>query len=180
VTKAFYRTDIKEKYRPFEGYTRICHSSSVFILIQSHNMGSWLVKGAVVMHFNLKDSTEQMNAMKDRVARRVRARLNRAETEGKKVLNQLGAELDSKDPALSAVVARIRARNPNLKTFAKNLDVATYDLRGRLTWDLAMMSAYAKMKAEQAYAKDIKPRLSQVIAQLEDKLKTLKEKSKLQ
>ena len=128
------------------------------------------------MHFSLKGSSEQMNAFTDRLGKRVKARWGKAETEGRKVLDQLGAQLDADDRSLRAVVSRLRSKNPTLKVFARNLDVATYDLRGRLNWDLSMMSAYAKLQAEKAYSKDIKPRIDQYASQLEETLKTLKER----
>lgn len=129
------------------------------------------------MHVNLKSSTEQLNAIKERVAKHIQAQWGKAEAQGRKVLNELGAELDAEDHSLSAVVARIRAKNPTLKVLAGNLDLATYDLRGRLNWDLSMMSAYAKMRAEQTLERDIKPRMNEYLSQVEEKIKAIKGKS---
>ncbi len=128
------------------------------------------------MHFSLKASSEQMNALTERLSKRVKARWSKAEKEGRKVLDQLGAQLDAEDHSLKAVVSRLRSKNPTLRVLARNLDVATYDLRGRINWDLTMMSAYAKLQAEKAYRRDIKPRIDHYTEQLEDSLKTLKEK----
>lgn len=129
------------------------------------------------MQVNLKSSTEQLNAIKERVARQFQVQWNKAEAQGRKVLNELGADLNAEDKSLSSVVARIRAKNPTLKVLATNLDVATYDLRGRLTWDLNMMSAYAKMRAEQTFERDIKPRITEYLGQVEDKIKAMKNKA---
>lgn len=128
------------------------------------------------MQLRFKDSAAQLNAMGEKVRKQLAARLKKAEAEGRKVLNGLGADLSAEDHSLSAVVARIRANNPDLRRLAYNLDAATYDLRGRLNWDLTMMSAYARLKAEEAYQREVKPRVEQAVAEAETRIRALIEK----
>ena len=115
------------------------------------------------MQVNLKSSTEQLNTIKERVAKQFQVQWNKAEAQGRKVLNELGADLMQKTNPCHLSVCPHSCQNPTLKVLATNLDVATYDLRGRLTWDLNMMSAYAKMRAEQTFERDIKPRITEYL-----------------
>ncbi|RMF17079.1 MAG: hypothetical protein D6758_06940 [Gammaproteobacteria bacterium] len=113
----------------------------------------------------LKAPVEQLNKVRDLV-----------ETEGKRVLKQLGADLDQ-SRNLADVVAQLREKNPDLKTLSYNLDAATYDLRNRLVWNTRMMAAYSRLQAEKALDTKVKPQIQAYTEQLESQLKTLREKA---
>ncbi|WP_369601837.1 hypothetical protein AAIA72_02275 [Hahella sp. SMD15-11] len=113
----------------------------------------------------LKAPVAQLNKVRDLV-----------ETEGKRVLKQLGADLDNA-PTLADVVAQLREKNPDLKTLSYNLDAATYDLRERLKWNARMMAAYSQLQAEKAFEEKVKPQLQAYTEQLENQLRALREKA---
>ncbi len=113
----------------------------------------------------LKAPVAQLNKVRDLV-----------ETEGKRVLKQLGADLDNA-PTLADVVAQLREKNPDLKTLSYNLDAATYDLRERLKWNTRMMAAYSQLQAEKAFEEKVKPQLQAYTEQLENQLRALREKA---
>ncbi|AZZ91510.1 hypothetical protein EUZ85_12510 [Hahella sp. KA22] len=125
---------------------------------------------------NSKSQVDRLTTLKDQLQRQLQSGLSTVEQEGKKVLNQLGADLDNEDKSLKAVVTRIRAKNNTLKDFARNIDAATYDVRGRIRWNATMMSAYAKMQAEKAMDKEVKPRLETYKHNLESRIKDLLDK----
>lgn len=126
----------------------------------------------------IKNSTAQINEIRSRVQSALQAQWAKAETEGRRVLNQLGAELDAEDNSLNAVVQRIRAKNPDIRTFGRNLDVATYDLRGSLNWNANMMAAYARLKAGERLEADVLPRLQKAREDLEGRVKALVAKAR--
>lgn len=129
------------------------------------------------MQDTLKQSAEQLAQLRDRVQTALQSQFDRVEAEGRRVLNQLGAELDAEDHSLAAVVKRLREKNPSLKVLGRNLDIATYDLRGRLNWNASMMAAYARMKAGERFESEVLPRLQKAREDLEVRVRQLLEKS---
>ncbi len=120
---------------------------------------------------------DQLNAAKTRIQAQFSSGLLVLETEGKKLLNELGADLANKDRSLKAIVARMRKKSPSLKQFAINLDASTYDLRAKANWNVHMMSAYAKLQAERAYIKEFKPKVNSLLETVNSKLKQVAEKA---
>ena len=119
----------------------------------------------------IRSQLDQLSTIKDGLQSQLNKGLLSAELEGKKVLKQLGADLDTTDLKVAEVVAAIRENNPSLKDFALNVDAATYDFRYRLNWNARMMSAYAKMQAGKTIEKEIKPKLEGYYQQAESALK---------
>ncbi|OZG73810.1 hypothetical protein BTA51_08360 [Hahella sp. CCB-MM4] len=120
---------------------------------------------------------EQLNEAKGRLQAQLSSSWARLECEGKKLLNSMGADLNNEDKSLTAILTRLRQKNPTLRQLTLNLDTSTYDLRERANWNLHMMSAYARMQAEKTYSREIKPRLLAMIDTLESGLKRLSEKT---
>ncbi len=99
------------------------------------------------------------DSLKQRYESQLRPQVDKASSELRKVLKDLGVSLDE-ERSLKDVVTQIRSKNPTLREFSINLDMATYDLRKKLWWDANMLSAYAYDKAGKAYETDVKPKFS--------------------
>lgn len=124
----------------------------------------------------IKTQMKQVQAFADKLQEQVRPQLEKANQEGKRVLKQLGAEVGESD-SLSQIFAQIREHNPTLKQLIFNIDAATYDARKQLSWNANMMSAYAVMEAEKAYAKQVKPTLTRYAESVEAQIKQLTDKA---
>ena len=115
--------------------------------------------------------------MKDKQDKTIKTTLQNSwkqvETEGKRILNSLGADLGNTDNSLGAVFTRIRAHNPNLKSFVTNFDTATYDARTKINWDAHMISAYAKVQFDKALTDVVKPKLETYKSTIESKTNAL-------
>lgn len=109
------------------------------------------------MSEKLNEVKARIETLQSKVSEGFDSASRKVESEGRKILNGLGAELDSEENSPAEVIKRLRAHNPDLKTLFRNLDTATYDLRGRLNWDLAMLGAFTRMKVEKTYNQDIQP-----------------------
>ncbi len=106
----------------------------------------------------LKSQLRQVSGLGEKFSARLQPQLNTASTELRKMLRQLGADLD-KSHSLTEIVSQVREKNPSLSRLLLNLDAATYDTRKQLSWNAHMFSAFAYNKAEEAFARDLKPLL---------------------
>ena len=120
----------------------------------------------------LKTQLKQVQAIREKVESRLQPQLSRASGELKKMLKQLGADVDQTH-SLAEIVAQVRERNPSISKLMLNLDAATYDTRKQLSWNAHMLSAFAYNKAEQAYMQDLKPRLDNYRSRAESRIKNL-------
>ena len=102
---------------------------------------------------------------------------NQVGFEGRKILNTLGADLVNEDKSLSAVMSRIRDKNPSLKKFVINLDSATYDVRVKINWDAHMLSAYAWWQLDKALTDVVRPKIDTYRTTVEAKTNELVEKA---
>lgn len=109
----------------------------------------------------VKVQLDQLKKQSEKLQVELGKGLEVAKVEGQRILKELGVSHAEKID-LNELVAELRKANPSIRTFLRNLDVATYDNRFRLNWNATMISAYAKQQAEKAYAKDVKPRLAEV------------------
>ncbi|SFM18155.1 hypothetical protein [Marinobacter zhejiangensis] len=109
---------------------------------------------------SLKNGLESVQATRKRLEDQVRPTLDWATAELKKVLADMGADV-SEPTTLSHVVAQVRKKNPSLKALARQLDVATYDLRKKLWWDANMMTAYVSEQAGKTYEAEVKPKIQE-------------------
>lgn len=109
---------------------------------------------------SFKHSLESVQATRKRLEDQLRPQLDWASEELRKVLSDLGA--DTSEPAsLKDMLGQIRAKNPSVRALARQLDVATYDLRKKLWWDANMMTAYVTDKAGTTYETEVKPKLTE-------------------
>jgi len=104
----------------------------------------------------LKSQLKQVSGFPGKVGARLQPQRDSISVELRKMLRQLGADLD-KSQSLPEIVAQVREKNPSLSRLLLNLDAATYDTRKQLSWNAHMLSAFAYMKAEQAYVRDLRP-----------------------
>jgi len=102
---------------------------------------------------------------------------DQVESESKRILNALGADLVNEDKSVSAVLSRIRQHNPDLKSFVINLDSATYDVRVKMNWDAHMLSAYAMWQMDKALTDVVKPKIEACISNAEAKKGELMDKA---
>lgn len=109
----------------------------------------------------VKVQLDQLKKQSEKLQVELGKGLEVAKVEGQRILKELGVSHAEKID-LNELVAELRKANPSIRTFLRNLDVATYDNRFRLNWNATMISAYAKQQAEKTYAKDVKPRLAEV------------------
>lgn len=99
------------------------------------------------------------DSLKQRYESQVRPQFDRANSEFRKVLRDLGVSVDE-ERSLKEVFTQIRAKNPTFRDLTLNLDMATYDLRKKLWWDANMLTAYAYDKAGKTYETDVAPKFS--------------------
>ncbi len=121
--------------------------------------------------------SKEKQSMKDRLQTQFENSKSFVETEGKRILNQLGADLAQEDRSLNAVLGRIRAKNPSLRKFVNNLDTATYDLRTKMNWDAHMISAYARLQVEKKIETVVKPKVEEYLQQFETRAEEFKTKA---
>ncbi len=119
---------------------------------------------------------KQVQSVGEKIHSKLKPQLDKATKEGKKVLSQLGSDT-TEEKTVAGVIAEIREHNPTLKRLILNLDSATYDTRKQLSWNAAMMSAYAKLQAEIKFNKDLKPAIDGYLSTVDEKLKSLLEKA---
>lgn len=124
----------------------------------------------------IKSQIKHVQELADKLQEQIKPQLEKANQEGKRVLQQLGAEVEE-NSSVSTVFSQIREHNPTLKQLFLNLDTATYDARKQLSWNANMMSAYALMEAEKAYDKQVKPVVNRYVENVEAQLKVLTEKA---
>ena len=108
---------------------------------------------------------------------RLQSGWDQVELEGKKILNDMGADLVNEDKSPGAVISRIRQKNPNLKKFVINLDSATYDVRVKMNWDAHMLSAYALWQLDKKLSDVVKPKIDTCLNTVESKTHELVEKA---
>ncbi len=107
---------------------------------------------------SIKSGLESVQSTRKRLEDQLRPQLDWATAELKKVLTEMGADV-SEPASLADVVEQIRSKNPSLRALARQLDVATYDLRKKLWWNANMMTAYFTDKAGKTFAAEVKPKL---------------------
>ncbi|MDC0662116.1 hypothetical protein [Marinobacter sp. SS21] len=107
---------------------------------------------------SIKNGLESVQSTRKRLETQLRPQLDWATAELKKVLNEMGADV-SEPTSLADVVDQIRSKNPSLRALARQLDVATYDLRKKLWWNANMMTAYFTDKAGKTFEAEVKPKL---------------------
>lgn len=109
---------------------------------------------------SIKNGLESVQTTRKRLEDQLRPQLDWATAELKKVLAEMGADVN--EPAsLTDVVEQIRSKNPSLRALARQLDVATYDLRKKLWWNANMMTAYFTDKAGKTFEAEVKPKLTE-------------------
>lgn len=123
-----------------------------------------------------KTQLKQIQTVGEKVQSQLKPQIDKAALEGKKVLSQLGSST-AEDKTVAEVIAEIREHNPTLKRLILNLDSATYDTRKQLTWNATMMSAYAKLQAENKFNEDVKPLINEYLTSVDSKFKALVEKA---
>ncbi len=129
-----------------------------------------------MMQLSVKTQIEQLKNLQSKVEAQIKPQLDKASAEAKKILKELGANLDEQQ-SLTDVVSAIRSHNPTLRSFLLSLDSATYDTRKRFEWNATMMSAYAKFQAEIGYEKNVKPLIENYIDSAERQFDDLKAKA---
>ncbi|PAV27430.1 hypothetical protein C8D92_107184 [Tamilnaduibacter salinus] len=120
----------------------------------------------------LQDTLNNVSAAREKLQSRVQPQVDQASAELKKVLSDLGVEVTG-ETRLQELVTQLRERNPSLRSFTRNLDVATYDLRKKLWWNANMMSAYVADQAGQRYEAEVKPKLQHYRQTAESRARTL-------
>lgn len=125
----------------------------------------------------VKTQLDQLKKQSEKLQTELGKGLEVAKLEGQRILKELGVEADAEKIDLNELLAELRKANPTVRDFLRNLNVATYDNRFRLNWNATMISAYAKQQAEKTYAKDVKPRLSEVRATVSTQLREVQSKT---
>lgn len=120
----------------------------------------------------LQDTLNNVSAAREKLQSRVQPQFEQASTELKKVLSDMGVEVTG-ETQLQELVTQLRERNPSLRSFTRNLDLATYDLRKKLWWNANMMSAYVADQAGQRYESNVKPTLQHYRQTAESRARTL-------
>lgn len=109
----------------------------------------------------IKSQLDQLKEQSEKLQTQVNKQLEDARTEGLRILGEMGADVKSEKFDLSKVAQELRQANPSIKQFVRNLDVATYDNRFRLSWNARMSAAYAKLQANKTFSSEVEPRLNE-------------------
>ena len=129
------------------------------------------------MQEKIKQQLDQLQQIKAKFQTQVTNQLDRASVEGKKILAQLGVDTNEKELSVIRALTQLRENNSSLREFLNKLDTATYDTRKKLSWDAHSMSAYARLKAEETYLLEVKPKLMEYRTTAESQIKALKAKA---
>ena len=124
----------------------------------------------------IKTQINQLKQQSGDVREQVQKFVSAGQTEAQRILKELGVTDDVTSIALSELVANLRKSNPTLKTFFRNLNVATYDNRFRWHWNSHMISAYARQQAEKTYSKEVKPKLESVVENFTGQVQEIRSK----
>lgn len=120
---------------------------------------------------------DKVKAQFEQIQEQVNKQLDSAKVEGYRILKELGANVESEELNLSEVVSDIREANPTVKSFVRNLNVATYDNRFRANWNATMGTALAKLNVEKAYVRNVKPRISDARDTVNARVRDLQERT---
>lgn len=120
---------------------------------------------------------DKVKAQLEQIQEQVNKQLDGAKVEGIRILKELGANVEAGELNVSEVVSDIREANPTVKTFVRNLNVATYDNRFRANWNATMGTALAKLNIEKAYVRNVQPRVSEVRDTVNARVRDLQERT---
>lgn len=109
----------------------------------------------------IKAQLDQIKSQSEKLQSQANKQVDAVKAEGLRILAELGAKVEGEELNLSEVVADLREANPSIKQFVRNLDVATYDNRFRLSWNANMGKAYAKLQANKTFATEVEPRINE-------------------
>lgn len=116
---------------------------------------------------------EKAKELNSKVEGELKKVVDSVKSEGVKFLHDMGASEESK--TVKAVLGDLRKNNPDVKTFIKNLNVATYEARFEAQWKSKVVPAFTKMKAENTYYKKVEPKIEEYstkIKELQTDIKT--------
>jgi hypothetical protein len=99
------------------------------------------------------------DSLKQRYENQVRPQFDKASSEFRKVLKDMGVSVDE-ERSLGEVITQIRTKNPTFRDLTLNLDMATYDLRKKLWWDANMLTAYAYDRAGKTFETEVAPKFN--------------------
>ena len=119
---------------------------------------------------------DQLKHASEKVQQQLSKQLEKARAEGDKVLLELGVNLQEAD-SLSDTIEQLRTHNPDINTLIKNINIATYDSRFSYRWNRRMVPAFAKLQANKAYNRNVKPRVEELKVQLGEQVQELNERA---
>jgi gas vesicle protein len=122
----------------------------------------------------LNSQLEQAKTAQTKIQSVLNEQFEKAGVEVRKILKDLGVSVEGDSPiTLKEALAEIKQNNASIRELVTNIDIATYDVRNRFSWNAHMLSALAELKALQAVEQAVenaKPKLSACKEQVEDKV----------
>lgn len=125
-----------------------------------------------------KSQVDQLKGLTEKVQKQLDKQVNVARNEASKILSELGVDLKAEGGIdMDAVIKSVREKNPTLKQFIRNLDVATYNARWELSWNSKMIPAFSRLQAKKTYNKEFRPKVEELRAKVQERLNELNERT---
>lgn len=123
---------------------------------------------------------EQAKNTQEKLQTIVNVQFEKAGEEVRKILKDMGANVVAGEPVnVSTALTEIKNNAGSIREFVNNIDIATYDIRNRFSWNAHMLSAFAELKAVKAVEQAIeeaKPKINAYRDQVETTVAPYREK----
>ena len=119
----------------------------------------------------LNSQLEQAKTAQTKIQAVLNDQFEKAGVEVRKILKDLGVNVESDAPiTLKDALVDIKQNTGSVRELVNNIDIATYDIRNRFSWNAHMLSALAELKAIKAVEQAVetaKPKLNAYKEQVE-------------
>jgi uncharacterized protein YyaL (SSP411 family) len=119
----------------------------------------------------LNNQLEQAKTAQSKIQTVLNEQFEKAGVEVRKILKDLGVTVETDAPiTLKNALVEIKQNNNSVRELITNIDIATYDVRNRVSWNAHMLSALAELKAIKAVEQAVetaKPKVAAYKEQVE-------------
>lgn len=119
----------------------------------------------------LNNQLEQAKSAQAKIQSVMNSQFDKAGLEVRKILKDMGANVVDNEPVkIKDALFEIKQNTSSVRQLVNNIDIATYDVRNRVSWNAHMLSALAELKAVKAVEQAVentKPKLAACKGQVE-------------
>ena len=120
----------------------------------------------------LNSQLEQAKSAQAKIQSVMNSQFDKAGVEVRKILKDMGANVNADAPLnIKDAIIEIKQNTSSVRQLVTNIDIATYDVRNRFSWNAHMLSALADLKAVKAVEQAVestKPKIAAYKGQVEN------------